>query len=97
MEETKGASVKVFDPIRIPIDQFETLQRASLPVLDGPASPLHACSAASLDYAPCDVCPHLPHRYESVRQAAYCKPMHQRAVDREDSLKLEIQARLLQT
>jgi transposase len=48
------------------------------------------CSAPPLPQGPCPVCPRLAQEFEPWRQAAYWQAMHQRAVEREATLKDEI-------
>jgi transposase len=59
----------------------------TLPLIPGAAA---ACSAPPLPTAPCPVCPRLAAEFEPWRQAAYWQAMHQRAVQREQQLRQEI-------
>jgi transposase len=53
-----------------------------------PTTPL--CSAPPIPLGPCPVCPRLDIEFEPWRQAAYWKSQHQRALQREAALQVEI-------
>jgi transposase len=55
------------------------------------AAPPPSCSAPSIPDGPCPVCPRLAQEFEPWRQASYWKALHDRAVQRETLLKLEIE------
>jgi transposase len=62
-------------------------ERVSLPTR--PLTPL--CSAPPIPDGPCPVCPRLDQEFEPWRQAGYWKAMLQRALQREDQLRQEIE------
>jgi transposase len=66
---------------------------AEPPPISGPdAAPvaLSTCSAPAIPQGPCPVCPRLTQEFEPWRQAAYWQAMHQRAVEREAQLQVEV-------
>jgi transposase len=95
-DEAKAASVFVFNPVRVPVNQLDAPRPPGLlpqPLSSSPPQPLPtlACSAASPAQAPCPVCPHLAERFEPFRRAAYWEAMHHKAVQREQALQQENQ------
>lgn len=86
--EDRSASVFCLTPLRVPVSELGPL--ASCPPAQ-PESMSPVCSAPPLPQGPCPVCPRLEQEFEPFRQAAYWKAQHRRALDREATLKQEVE------
>jgi transposase len=85
--EPQPAEVFCCQPERVPVSELSGQQRREpLPTIA--AAP--ACLATAPAEVPCPVCPHLASVYEAYRNAAYYKSLHQRALEREKELRLEV-------